>query len=195
MLNKKIEEAINAQINAEMWSAYLYLSMAAHCHANGNPGMGNWFEVQFQEEQDHAKILFNYVIQRGGRVELKPIDAVPTEWKSPLDVFESTLAHEQKVTALINNLFALSTAENDYATQSMLKWFVDEQVDDKRQRLRLVHARQRTRRTHLCAGFSPRSKSITTHMLKKKTEPIRKHRLCFFMSPPKLRSKPMQKNI
>ena len=72
MLNKKIEEAINAQINAEMWSAYLYLSMAAHCHANGNPGMGNWFEVQFQEEQDHAKILFNYVIQRGGRVELNP---------------------------------------------------------------------------------------------------------------------------
>ena len=78
-----------------------------------------------------AKILFNYVIQRGGRVELKPIDAVPTEWKSPLDVFESTLAHEQKVTALINNLFALSTAENDYATQSMLKWFVDEQVEEE----------------------------------------------------------------
>ena len=131
MLNKKIEEAINAQINAEMWSAYLYLSMAAHCHANGNPGMGNWFEVQFQEEQDHAKIMFNYVIQRGGRVELKPIDAVPTEWKSPLDVFESTLAHEQKVTALLNNLFALSTTENDYATQSMLKWFVDEQVEEE----------------------------------------------------------------
>lgn len=131
MLNKKIEEALNAQINAEMWSAYLYLSMAAHCHANGNPGMGSWFEVQFQEEQDHAKILFNYIIQRGGHVELKAIDAVPTEWKSPLDVFESTLAHEQKVTALINNLFALTTAENDYATQSMLKWFVDEQVEEE----------------------------------------------------------------
>ena len=131
MLNKKIEEALNAQINAEMWSAYLYLSMAAHCHANGNPGMGNWFEVQFQEEQDHAKILFNYIIQRGGHVELKAIGAVPTEWKSPLDVFESTLAHEQKVTELINNLFALTTAENDYATQSMLKWFVDEQVEEE----------------------------------------------------------------
>ena len=131
MLNKKIEEALNAQINAEMWSAYLYLSMAAHCHANGNPGMGNWFEVQFQEEQDHAKILFNYIIQRGGHVELKAIDAVPTEWKSPLDVFESTLAHEHKVTELINNLFALTTAENDYATQSMLKWFVDEQVEEE----------------------------------------------------------------
>ena len=98
MLNKKVEEALNAQINAEMWSAYLYLSMAAYCHANGNPGMGNWFQVQFQEEQDHAKIIFNYIIQRGGHVELKAIDAVPTTWENPLDVFESTLAHEQKVT-------------------------------------------------------------------------------------------------
>ena len=131
MLNKKVEEALNAQINAEMWSAYLYLSMAAYCHANGNPGMGNWFQVQFQEEQDHAKIMFNYIIQRGGHVELKAIDAVPTTWENPLDVFESTLAHEQKVTSLINNLFALTTQENDYATQSMLKWFVDEQVEEE----------------------------------------------------------------
>ena len=118
MLNKKIEEAINAQINAEMWSAYLYLSMAAHCHAIGQPGMAKWFEVQFKEEQDHAKIL-------------KAIDAVPTEWNSILDVFESTLAHEQKVTAMINDLFALTTQENDYATQSMLKWFIDEQVEEE----------------------------------------------------------------
>lgn len=131
MLNKKIEEALNAQINAELWSAYLYLSMAAYAHANGNPGMGNWFEVQFKEEQDHAKIMFNYIIQRGGRVELKPIVAVPTTWESPLAVFEATLAHEQKVTSLINNLFTLSTAENDYATQSMLKWFIDEQVEEE----------------------------------------------------------------
>ena len=131
MLNKKIEEALNAQINAEMWSAYLYLSMAAFCHANGNPGMGHWFEVQFQEEQDHAKILFNYVIQRNGKVDLKAIKEVPTTWESVLDVFESTLKHEQTVTALINNLFALTTQENDYATQSMLKWFIDEQVEEE----------------------------------------------------------------
>ena len=131
MLNKKIEEALNAQINAEMWSAYLYLSMAAFCHANGNPGMGHWFEVQFQEEQDHAKILFNYVIQRHGKVDLKAIKEVPTTWESVLDVFESTLKHEQTVTALINNLFALTTQENDYATQSMLKWFIDEQVEEE----------------------------------------------------------------
>lgn len=81
MLNKKIEEALNEQINAEMWSAYLYLSMAAYCHSAGQPGMANWFEVQFQEEQDHAKILFNYVNSRNGRVTLRPIAEVPTEWK------------------------------------------------------------------------------------------------------------------
>ena len=131
MLNERIEKALNEQINAEMWSAYLYLSMAAYCHKTGQPGMAKWFEVQFKEEQDHAKILFNYIVQRNGVVSLKPIDAVPTEWKSTLDVFESTLAHEQKVTSLINNLFALTTQENDYATQSMLNWSVDEQVEEE----------------------------------------------------------------
>ena len=131
MLSKKIETALNEQINAEMWSAYLYLSMASYCHFIGQPGMASWFEVQFSEEQDHAKILFNYVNSRGGRVELKPIDAVPTEWNGVLDVFQSTLRHEQKVTDLINNLYALTHAENDFATQSMLKWFVDEQVEEE----------------------------------------------------------------
>ncbi len=131
MLNKKLEEALNAQINAEMWSAYLYLSMAAYCHENGNPGMANWFTVQFKEEQDHAQILFNYVVARGGRVLLAPIDAVETAWKSPLAAFENTLEHEQKVTGLINNLYGLATEEKDYATQSMLKWFIDEQVEEE----------------------------------------------------------------
>ena len=87
MLSKKVEEAINAQINAEIWSAYLYLSMSAYCHSIGQPGMANWFQVQFHEEQDHAKILFNYVNSRGGRVILKAIDAVPTEWGNILEVF------------------------------------------------------------------------------------------------------------
>jgi len=131
MLKKSIEDALNAQINAEMWSAYLYLSMAAYCHAQGQPGMGNWFEIQFKEEQDHAKIMFNYVISRNGRVNLQPIEAVPTEWNSILNVFESALHHEQKVTDMINKLFALTSAENDYATQSMLKWFIDEQVEEE----------------------------------------------------------------
>lgn len=131
MLNKKIEEALNAQINAEMWSAYLYLSMAAHCHAAGYNGMANWFEVQFNEEQDHARIFYNYIVQRGGKVTLKAIDAVPTSWDSILAVFENTLQHEQKVTALINDLMALALDEKDFATQSMLKWFIDEQVEEE----------------------------------------------------------------
>lgn len=131
MLNKRVEDALNAQINAELWSAYLYLSMAAYCHKEGWGGMANWFEIQFKEEQDHAKIMYNYIVQRGGRVELKAIDAVPLEWKSALDVFESTLAHEQKVTALINDLYTVALDERDYASQSMLKWFVDEQVEEE----------------------------------------------------------------
>lgn len=131
MLKPKIEEALNAQINAEMWSAYLYLSMAAYCHAEGQPGMGKWFEVQFKEEQDHAKILFNYVISRNGKVNLQAIDAVPTEWNSILNVFENALRHEQSITESINKLFALTSQENDYATQSMLKWFIDEQVEEE----------------------------------------------------------------
>lgn len=131
MLTKSIEAAINAQINAELWSAYLYLSMSAWCAANGKPGMSNWFQVQFQEEQDHARIFFNYVLRRGGKIELQPIEAVKTEWASPLEVFEDTLSHEQKVTSLINNLYSLATDEKDYATQSLLKWFIDEQVEEE----------------------------------------------------------------
>lgn len=138
MLSKKIEDALNEQINAEFWSAYLYLSMSAWCAREGKPGMAHWFEVQFQEEQDHARILFNYVLQRGGRVRLQPIAEVPTEWKSALDVFEATLAHEQKVTSLINALCALTHEENDYATQSMLKWFVDEQVEEEENASNLI---------------------------------------------------------
>lgn len=131
MFNKKIEKAINDQINAEMWSAYLYLSMAAQCHELGYSGMANWFEIQFKEEQDHAQIFYNYIISRGGRVTLKPIDKVQTKWKDALSMFENTLEHEQVVTSLINNLFALATTEKDYATQSMLKWFIDEQVEEE----------------------------------------------------------------
>ena len=93
--------------------------------------MANWFEIQFKEEQDHAQIFYNYVISRGGRVILKPIDKVQTEWKDALAMFENTLEHEQVVTSLINNLFALATKEKDYATQSMLKWFIDEQVEEE----------------------------------------------------------------
>lgn len=131
MISSKVQDAINAQINAEFWSAYLYLSMAMHFEAEGRAGVANWFRIQFQEEQAHAQIFINYLNQRGGRVTLKAIDAVPTSWESPLDAFKATLEHEQKVTALINNLYAIATEERDYASCDRLNWFITEQVEEE----------------------------------------------------------------
>lgn len=131
MISPKIEDAINAQINAEFWSAYLYLSMAMNFEAQGTPGIANWFRVQFQEEQAHAEIFMNYLNQRGGRVMLRPIAEVPTEWKNPIEAFKATLSHENKVTALINDLFALAEQEHDYATRDRLAWFISEQVEEE----------------------------------------------------------------
>lgn len=131
MLSKNLQDAINAQVNAEMWSAYLYLSMSVDAEAKGFKGVSNWFYVQFREEQDHARILMNYVLARGGRVKLAPIAEVKTSWDSQLEAFEDTLVHERKVTALINNLYDLAIAEKDHATSSMLKWFIDEQVEEE----------------------------------------------------------------
>ena len=131
MISPKIQDAINAQINAELWSAYLYLAMGMHFESEGRAGIANWFRIQFKEEQAHAEIFINYLNSRGGRVVLKPIDAVPESWESPLAAFEATLAHEQKVTALINNLYAMAEAEHDYATRGKLDWFVSEQVEEE----------------------------------------------------------------
>ena len=131
MLSKRLHEAMNAQINAELWSAYLYLSMGMQFEANGHAGFANWFKIQFKEEQAHAEIFMNYLNSRGGRVILKPIDEVPQSWESPLAAFEATLAHEEKVTALINNIYALAEAEHDYATRGKLDWFVSEQVEEE----------------------------------------------------------------
>ena len=139
MISKKLEAAINAQINAEMWSAYLYLSMSAYCQDAGYPGIANWFAIQFKEEQDHATILFNYLQSRGGRVLLEPIAAVDTEWTSPLAAFQHTLEHEGKVTAMINNLMAMAVEEKDFALQSRLNWFVDEQVEEEENATDLVN--------------------------------------------------------
>lgn len=131
MLNIKVQDALNAQINAEFYSAYLYLSMAMHFQAEGRQGIANWFMIQFQEEQAHAQIFMNYINQRGGRVTLKAIEAVPEKWESPLDAFKATLDHERKVTAMINELYALAEAEHDYATRDRLAWFVNEQVEEE----------------------------------------------------------------
>lgn len=131
MLSQKLHDAINAQINAELWSAYLYLSMSMDCEVKGYKGFANWFYVQFREEQDHARIFMNYLNSRDANVVLKPIEEVPTTWNSVLDMFQQTLQHERKVTSLINNLASIATADNDFASVNRLVWFIDEQVEEE----------------------------------------------------------------
>lgn len=131
MICKELEKAINAQINAEFWSAYLYLSMSMHFANKGFAGIANWYAVQFKEEQAHATILMNYLNSRDGKVLLAPIAAVDTEWETPAAAFAATLAHEQKVTALINDLNALAVEHKDFATQNALQWFISEQVEEE----------------------------------------------------------------
>ncbi len=131
MISKELHEAINRQINAEMWSAYLYLSMGMDAQHKGYPGVANWFKTQFNEEQDHARILMNYLNAQDAKVELEAIEAVPVEWPSVLDMFRQTLEHEKKVTAMINNLAAIAHRDNDFASINRLMWFVNEQVEEE----------------------------------------------------------------
>lgn len=131
MVSTKLESAINNQINAELWSAYLYLSMSAHFANKGLPGFANWFNVQFHEEQDHALKFMNYLISKGNKIELQPIKEVDTSWDSLLKAFEVTLHHERVVTSLINELVSVARSENDYASENMLQWFVSEQVEEE----------------------------------------------------------------
>ena len=140
MLSEKLHKALNAQINAEFWSAYLYLSMSMDAEAKGLKGVANWFYVQFQEEQDHARILMNYILSRDGKVTLLPIEEVRTEWASPLEMFQDTLAHEKKVTAMINNLASIAAEDKDYASSNMLVWFVDEQVEEEESAREMIGA-------------------------------------------------------
>ncbi|MDC7235560.1 MAG: ferritin [Spirochaetales bacterium] len=130
-INKKIEEALNEQINAEMYSAYLYLSMGSWFEEKSLTGFAHWFRCQYLEENMHAMKMYNYVNERGGRVVLKPIEGPETEWKTYLDVFQQVAEHEAHVTSLINNLVALSREANDFASESFLMWYVDEQVEEE----------------------------------------------------------------
>ena len=131
MIVRKIETALNDQINAEFWSAYLYLSMSNHFESIGRRGMANWYRIQFQEEQAHALALLDYLNARGGKVVLQPIAEVPQEWATPLDAFIATYEHEQKVTAMIHKLYAMAEEEKDYATRQMLNTFIAEQVEEE----------------------------------------------------------------
>ena len=140
MISRNLHDAINAQINAEMWSAYLYLAMSLDAEAKGYKGVANWFYVQFQEEQDHARIFMNYLNSRDAKVELKPIDPVPSEWNTVLDMFKQTLEHEKKVTDLINNLAAIANGDRDYASVNRLNWFIDEQVEEEESARDMINA-------------------------------------------------------
>jgi ferritin len=131
MLKENVQEAINEQINAELYSAYLYYSMAAYFESISLKGFSHWMRVQALEEMTHVHKLFSYVNDRGGRVLVKPIEAPPTEWDSPLAVFQETYAHEVQVTALINKLMDFAVAESDHASCQFLQWFVAEQVEEE----------------------------------------------------------------
>jgi ferritin len=132
MFSKKVQDAMNDQIQRELESAYIYLSMAAYFDSSNLPGFANWMRVQFQEEQAHAFKFYDFVYDRGGQVILQAIGQPPAEFQSPLDAFEKVLAHEQKVTGHINDLYALAVEEKDYASQILLQWFVEEQVEEEK---------------------------------------------------------------
>ena len=131
MLSDKMQDALNGQLNAEFYSSYLYLSMNAYFKSVNLDGFANWMYYQVQEELAHSMKLYDFINQRGGKVNLLQIEAPSTEWGSPLAVFEATLEHEQKVTALINELVELALAEHDHATNIFLQWFVSEQVEEE----------------------------------------------------------------
>jgi ferritin len=131
MLNEKVEKALNNQLNAELYSSYLYLSMAAYFQSINLSGFANWMDVQAKEEWAHGMKFYDFINERGGRVTLQAIDAPPSEWDSPLAVFEAVFGHEQKVTGLINELVELALEERDHATGIFLQWFVTEQVEEE----------------------------------------------------------------
>jgi len=131
MISEKMQEALNEQVNAELYSAYLYLSMQAFFESINLPGFANWMRVQTQEELVHAMKIYDFLNERNGRVTLKAIAQPQTKWDSPLAAFKAAYEHEQKVTGLINNLVNLAIEEKDHATNSFLQWFVTEQVEEE----------------------------------------------------------------
>ena len=140
MISKKMQEAINAQINAEMWSAYLYLAMSMDANDKGLKGVAHWYRKQYDEEMEHAFRFVHYMEEQLARVELKPIEKFKTSWKNMAEMFDETLAHEKVVTGLIHNLCDLAAKEKDYATANMLQWFVNEQVEEEANATELIEA-------------------------------------------------------
>lgn len=131
MLKDNIQSSLNTHINKELYSSYLYFSMAAYCSSISLPGFEHWMKVQAQEELTHAIKFYDFINQRDGRISLSEIEQPPFEWKSPLDVFNEVYQHEIKVTHAINDLVALARKENDFASENFLQWFVAEQVEEE----------------------------------------------------------------
>jgi len=131
MLNETMEEALNEQINREMYSSYLYLAMSAYSSSIGLPGFAHWFKVQVEEENIHAMKLFDYIHNQGGRVKLKEIKEPPMEFGTPMKMFQQTLKHEQFITRSIHELVDLARVEKDETTASFLQWYVEEQVEEE----------------------------------------------------------------
>ncbi len=138
MLSDKMLAALNDQLNAEYYSSYLYLAMSGHCEAAGFLGMAHWLRKQSEEELGHAMKFYRFILDRGGRIELKGIEAPPGHWKSPLALFEDVVSHERKITDRIWKLVELSGAEKDPATRVFLHWFVEEQVEEEAQASTIV---------------------------------------------------------
>jgi len=131
MLNEKIQDAFNKQLNMELYSGYIYLSMSAHFGSQNLGGMANWMRIQAHEELMHAMRFYNFINERGGRVILAQVDEPKTDWNSALDAFEDALKHEQLVTSLIHGLVDLAVSEKDHAANNFLQWFVEEQVEEE----------------------------------------------------------------
>ncbi|HFE52217.1 MAG TPA: ferritin [Bacteroidetes bacterium] len=132
MLSEKLRDELNKQLNREIYSAYLYMAMAAYCDAQSLQGFAAWLQAQAAEELGHAMKFYNYMSDRGAKVELEAVPKPPTEYESPLRVFEETLKHERFITDSINKLYDLALKENDYATQTFLHWFITEQVEEEK---------------------------------------------------------------
>jgi len=138
MISKAMQEAVNEQINKELYSSYLYLSMAAYFENKNLPGFAKWLHVQTDEERGHGMKLYQHLVDRGGRVMLKAISSPITEWKSNLEVFKEVQTHEAEVTASINGLYELALKEKDYPMQVLLQWFINEQVEEEKNAAEIV---------------------------------------------------------
>ncbi len=138
MINKVMQDAMNDQINKELYSSYLYLSMAAYFEDRNLPGFAHWMRIQEAEEREHAMKIYDFILERGGKVTLKAIDAPKTEWTSTLEVAEEVAAHEAKVTASIYALYETALKEKDYPAQVMLQWFITEQVEEEKNAAEIV---------------------------------------------------------